>query len=944
MQAEEDGETHNQQPHSLTENLTFRRAQPPKEFSWHVKKFQNPYGFTKDRKEIMMTYFMDEFRLYQVKGSQIKFASDHKIELPIDAKIDFWQITRTGIIFMARKSKIKKTPKNLTFFEENQIDFETTSSLVFKVDYGLGKPRRLQGEYLGELKSNSSGLKQCNVNSFLSHTKPLFRDNLCFWAGYEVKGIIFPSYKKHRFLAEFSKKNKNFIRNIFDLTFEPTPDVLYDKRLKESPKATFSEEYQERLCIQRIAKQDLAAATPEKHVENLIAMAQGDGEMLTFWLFNLRQRKIVARKLISVYELFKGLDFTEVTEFVKGKIQYLNFSSENDLLLFKGVVSFKYDLSPENSEQDLAARKKLLSSGLDDIYTRDHVKFDPELQVFEHKRVYQFRIIDLFKARGTRIEAHVEGFCSNFKIRRSLKSFLVQKESTNELKIDILSSSAPPPKNFENFQKTQKISKEEKRLKKFKFGVNSDHLLKEEHITLPFQELFGDSQVKDFSIQLLSLFGDDKLLIASPVKLMLLNRTSGKLLSSVKYADDLHNRASQYRFAGDLCLTTLGENGCILISQILTTSTQEGGEVEIVFERLAQIDLRKERGFHCIISSIQISKSQENVYWVSIPSDWMVDKDQIVSTPHLASVKIELGGQDPSTRLHKLKIGEIQLSPLDTAPPGIAAHHYAKKGSFYRILDGREHFFYGSRIRLDSEGKSEKMGFLLKDILKNDKKKVNSTSHLGERYVYYILRDPSKAKYEPRMDQFEIRAVELSQSDPNLKLFDKPKIAHSLTLDSVLEIYFDQVTNIFRFFTLSKEGFEKENKVKILILDDELKIVRELVLNDVFEIKVFNIIDEELVYVVGVKRINKKAEDDRRVSGYDDDDGDGEEGTFEERRTSLLLNLRTGSVRNIVDKNGSFFFGVPFKCFDRRVIAFTSTEDAMLKDCVEGLFISEELK
>ena len=97
------------------DKLTFKKSSAQKKSFRIDPDVSSPWGFSKDRTNIILAINISEFKIYQIKENSIKFASDHKIEVPIDANIFSSKVCRRSIRLVLDKKRLKKTQKKINF-------------------------------------------------------------------------------------------------------------------------------------------------------------------------------------------------------------------------------------------------------------------------------------------------------------------------------------------------------------------------------------------------------------------------------------------------------------------------------------------------------------------------------------------------------------------------------------------------------------------------------------------------------------------------------------------------------------------------------------------------------------------------------------------------------------------------------------------------------------
>ena len=153
--------------------------------------------------DIILMGGLDEYKIYQVKEGKIHYVSSHVCELPIDGGYRQEHTGNSSIMYIFTKSNLKKTEKNVKFFEEHNIEWEGISSILFSFEFGIGAPHVIKANYIREIKNSED---EYELMDNLDNFKPLLGSRLSVISKLSVNEV-----DKEYFLAELKPESPSKI-------------------------------------------------------------------------------------------------------------------------------------------------------------------------------------------------------------------------------------------------------------------------------------------------------------------------------------------------------------------------------------------------------------------------------------------------------------------------------------------------------------------------------------------------------------------------------------------------------------------------------------------------------------------------------------------------------------------------------------------------------------
>ena len=288
---------------------------------------------------------LQEHKLYQIKeNSQIEFASEHKVVFPFaELEKAAMNITEDNLIYILTKEKNRSISAELKqFLERNEMEWDGSAKLAFECSYGPGMPKDLKLDFLGKIKGHSSGEGgKFEIGQFVETQVPIINQKLLVVKCALDKSTFRLSQDNWTyFLAEFDIRNQNLIRRVFLFNLSHSLKPYYQDKLRRD-KDGLPEYFGLKMITGYRPKGFFLSNNNTREpgcVQKFTTFLYIETEMVTIGVLDLRRRRMVAKRLVSIYELFEGHELAECIEGPLCTILDVEYCLEADILVWDLVL------------------------------------------------------------------------------------------------------------------------------------------------------------------------------------------------------------------------------------------------------------------------------------------------------------------------------------------------------------------------------------------------------------------------------------------------------------------------------------------------------------------------------------------------------------------------------------------------------------------------------
>ena len=875
--------------------LKFRKIQSPEQHSLHSRVIFSPASHRQSDQNIIFVEYFREHKIYQVKDNQIRFVSEHACDFPIDGCNYYEIMSHHFILYIFETKELDKTKKNLKFFEENGLDWEKNVKIIFKFEYGIGVDKVIKPRYLGQFNPEFEGHSGQKLVDIFDKIKPLIGRQLAFLQD------------KDCHLAEFGPEFENLNRRVFK--FKTNFSVLksYQNKLNRD-KSKFDEDLHEKLSF----------SEPKFQIYNYESdlnlkwkpFIKVDKRMITVGLIDLRSKKILSRKFISIYELSEPFEWLKLAENLFVTVSNVDYSPSVDFFTIdlRFEMETKVGLDPEL--QPLLDEE--LKAWRNDPNHRSLVVEKSETENYVQLKKMRFKIFNTLKAEKLFIERTVIGSSIETSSKKHKGKVVIFEYGQNEVKVEILSAKTSPQEDEEELRIDGKIDNLDDQEPPNQFESEIIGGVKRERVVIQRALLTKEAKVFDFRIKSVSVVEETKLLIIFKCKMVLFDMESKKVLSSLFYCKGLPSYSSNTKIQGDLMACCDQNRGYLYFYRI---KHQEDGGVN--FQLCWEIDVTEFPGIHLIHQFLDFRRLSEDTFIVRLELYFMFSEEVSVSKLGIMSIGFKEISKEDSSGLAILPSHGFRFEADQYQQSYSLRNSYMKgdkafvTGSFHQL------YFLGFR----SVPRKDYFRCLFystsPDPQNVQEARFISKSHIGEKYCYLCL-GRTVAEMQGQVEEgggMELRVL-ASKGPPEGNVENKFDIVKSTQIEETSSVYFDEVTDLFRVFYFSRH----EDGLKLAILDEELEVKVNLRTTIIEEVEEFEVINDTILYIIG------------KV----------ERGGVTERK-SIIMDLANQSISELVNEDGDTLFGVSYGFENGRLFSFTSSSLSQKKRFTEGIFVSEKI-
>ena len=830
----------------------------------------------------LQTEHGSDLKLYQVKNRQIEFVTQHKILLPgtIGKTLDYLKfITEKDIFYKIKSWNLGKSKETLDFLEKNNIDKEKKDRLVFECGHGAGIPKTQEFELIGSFNKRFGGLTKTRVIKMFHCRKAHHNRRLCF--AYALR----PNSSQNGadiewYLAEFGKNNKNVLKRKVKIDFCCSRFESYQRKLQEDKERvpeTFIDslkffDFENTLWVDFCEEIEL-------RFKWSIPIILVEKEMITVSIFDLKSQKVVFKRLISVYELFEGLEFAKTCKlgaqlFDIEQVKEV-YSPKLDVLVIEMPVKLEYDLIEGEGLPEVII-KSMKSGRTDRKNLTKFTRNNEGIIAFEEKKL-RFKVFNILKGKERRVEVeNVElGANSGFTVASS--RFFSYYETASKVELEVISPGAT-------------------------HGSHKTSLMIFE----------GQNRLPDHGIKEAFHIDDDLFLLACTTKLLLLDAKSQSVISTHDYCSP-HPVESfgVHLFDGDLMVTKHPKISCLELHRL------SGESEEAPFESLGLIDLTHIDNFHSIEELHDLRKAKENSYEVRATLNLMDEGETTFFNPYTFTIAFSLSKEGE---------GQAFLAKINYAKP-----HYKIEGWRSTSVNGLQwnstssnegtlSFTQMNQSPVEDNGpdpspilrgKIQIQGSYLKSHIKNDQIYILSEDRPQENQQFFVSLF-NKDEYPKTL-----KLVQFKADDRTTEIVSEFEEIKSIRFPKFVNVNINEKADSVRIIACRRH--EWKHNVKIDVFNETLEATHKIYFDKFCEPGKVVMISPSQFYVSSTNTISFGESQIERC---------------------VLVDTEDKTFIELKDESGKPVFAVPFICKNGKYLALTLRSFYTNWSKAEGVYFS----
>ena len=821
----------------------------------------------KDNTNFIMVDGLFEHQIYKIEDQTIKFVSSHKVDLPLKCLAFKVVITENRILYFFEKRTIEKREQHLKFFKQHNIDWTTPSYVVFEFEYGIGKPRIIKAEYVGEMKKDFGGFAEWDLKEIFDSQNALFNKGLSL-----LKAKLSPdrsswvSYMDYVFLGQFGVRQPNLFKRFFQ--FNLTPLNLYGYYAKlDQDKHNMKNITLNNLSLKSIYNGFCLENWEPGKTKRFKPFIKFDPKMMIIGLIDLRKRRIPVKSLISIYEILGSLRTNRKINPNVFKVFKIDYSVEMDLLVMDAWLKFEYDTNRKVRGPSLsgngAGKEKWSLATLRDLKITT-------FPVRETTKV-RFKIWGVFDMGRRGIEGENLGYRENSSFHHSNEIFTTLEEDEEDIKVEVVSKAEETLINFgenvnPNLQPLNQGSFSE--VKKSILEVNKKVLSKAQGINA-------------YGVKNAFMVDESHLLIACATKMLLYDAKTCQLLSSCDYSNNV-SVASRTLMDQDVMIATQNKQDFIEVFKV-SVIDDSPQFVPLGLLNPKTLDLQ----FYCFKKLIAFKKVKEQTYELKARAYWRKSQKFLFSSEVIYSVRFELKKQEKGQRMPIPKIIQGSVDYIFSTgrnDPGMSCKAYFNSSKWNHILNnGRGKSFFQT-----SFGEKSKLVSEAVENLALQSFPIRNFLIYGNR-AYLDLKYGDKRRLS--IVQFNGKGIGGGKGRGI-----KPIERVFMRIDPNKKVYFSEVTEDLRIFIFGKAKDSPGMGLKVL--DERFKVLQKIGLPQISTVEQVKVINHKCLVLL-CKLL--------------------EEG---DRNVSLILNLAELTFKRLVVEGEGPLFAVPHDLGDGNLLVF----------------------
>ena len=839
-----------------------------------------------------------QYKTYQIKDNELRFASHHTVDLPVFSKGYFRTFSENHLHYFFKKKNIEKRESAIKFFEENNLDWETASWIAFGLKIGVEQSETIYPDFLGESKYQEKDRKESKIRDIFDNQKPLLNLGICLFMGKDSKEAqeSDPEERQVYYISRFDKKYHDFVNHLFRFKLKPEKLFGYRNKIvqdfeKISPKVSRLSTFYEHCQCFLIENSEPGLAS------KLMPFTQVDNYMITVGLVDLRKRIIPIKRLVSIYELFDAIEFKYAPSVNFVNIIMIDYAAELDVLMLDAWVSFYFNPDDRNNIQSVILNRNQAEA-------EQKLGFLSEMNDGRIKEIQKlrFKVWGLLKSRKTWIEVGVMGYQGNKLFQKAQGMIASFDERTSEITLSIYSNQAKALRarneelkdGIDLERRSQKAVKEQDKVKKTVIHISKEGL-------------FESRGIQADGIRLTQMINQDQLLMATSRNLLLIDINSKEIISCCQYSHNIPVFYKNTKIDSNIMVHLKLRFNLIEIFRI----SMEGAINEPSFEFLGILDFSNSvDNLFEIDRLVAFRKLEEEIYEMIVVAKMMESAEWAVVSKMLFLVQFQLRGPTEDQEEGKPEIIYMKsICIVDFSQEEIRTYN---KSDLWNHI-----FFDGVETEAIQSDEEDKKTLVFRDLHRFQMTGYKIANLHMDQDLIFIQLTGEKDRL--------IKVIQALGDDQDGEL-TRAEVVRAQSFDLAAKIYFDDVTDLTRIFVLEKN--EVAMRSQLSVLNEELDEIESFYFPWLDKIFGFKVISSVLLHIVG-----------REQSSFERHKH-GPEGDRDSPNMSMLLNLDKLKFHRLVVEGEGSLFPAPYDLGGGKLLAFTRDFKESQEKSSDGIYFS----
>ena len=892
-------------PFGEGENLNFNKISQEQIIFSHLDLKPSIIYDRDSKSKIVVVDLSGSQKIYQVKDKRLELASEHIIDLPVEAKDLSRLVSGQNWRYLIRAHQCIMSEKTKAFFEKHdlQVTPQQDLTLIFEWKCGVREPAIIKPNFLGIMYFYLDEYIARGISNFIEPYQGVLGPKFClFEEQIQDPEAEFEEFIKYKYLAEYGKSGKKFVKKIFQFNFNFEEQLPYKKKIREeSYTTTIPDHFWQETVYSGFIPKSLILGNPQRCKKNrLQPFFRLDLKMIILGLFDLRSRKVATQCLVSISELFEGLPFTKVgfaRDFQLVQIDY--FQSLDFLVVDLDVLLWVDNIDHPEAADVLVADMKMKTRRRDPKVLKFFSKFTPEQEAYPSMKI-RFKVFNVLRRSQRRIEVSSERYDINSFFTKNEEENLIicSENSPDQIKIEILNHpSSPHTLHNGLFQPSSHRDKESK--------------FKKKTVKISLDELLEKNRVQVYHINSVELIDQDALLLISERQILLFDLNSRELLSFCDNESYPSLRKKEVISCSNLLAVLKGKYPytTIEIDRLINNSSSS----KEPFERLGIINLTIYEDFLNLEKIFQFNHLEDGTYELIGLANWMVYQGNTFSKSQILGLNFAILDNSQGNQ------GRIELLSLSLLPEINERHNERnlfvwRKTTSWNIYTNQRTQVLGFQVK-DPYFYFQKTFFNF-DLRQFEGKYFPVKVQLWGDLIYAICSSSLSGvpDYALKLIGYNASAT---QEDDSVILggFNELK---SMGIGKKEIVRFDEISEIFRIFCM--ERMEDEEALRITVFGEGLEVIKDFAIEGIQYVQAFRVIDNNLFYLSGWRNLVEK----RRRASPD---------------LSKIVDCRGGQVRDITEADGNSLVLTSESRFENKLVGFTGVSFAHLK--IDQIFMCD---
>ena len=863
------------------------------------------------KRKLVLAQYQNELKIYEIKNKKIQFVSEHKIDFPPDIAIKRRIVTETRIRYFVKIQLIDlNDPQQVESFQEPGIDLRDLSyseTLVFECRFDLEQCGVIRPVFLGKLGDGK-------WNRFTETVMTIFEGNGGNWLNnrdlWLVKEFKSPYLGKNQigegdyiYLASLWKNGGILLKRLIRLNLRFWKMSSYRRKL-EKDQEMIAPEFRLNLTFSSKPKRSefFLGDTEPGMSRQLKSFIRVDQKMIIVGWIDFRLKKIRAKRFISIYEMFSDFDFQKILSLNPVNLQKIDYFEDLDLLLIDVWLVKTLSTPPQGQTWSLLN----LESDIDLRFRdREQLKaswIDEGTQRTVSSSFHRVKIWGLFLGKKRKIEIEEMSLFTNSSFSKSGGMLITFKENLPGMKVNLIKKAI---KTHYIGNRGVKRNAKEMAQKCTKKVLNVDSSAEQSSLSFLMDEESKKRGIWACDIQSALIVEKDLVLVVTSRMMLLFDTISKDLISSFQYNEAVPSIPEEIHIQDNLLITCNRTIDCLEVFKICPKH-QKGIKF---FKTVGFIDMKRYYRFYSLRHILGFRMLKPGVYEVKAAVNWITESRYNPHNLIVLSIRFQTSKNLESSMGRYLAILSESIDCVFPMHSNLLKNY--SKASESNYLFQNSEFLFGVQIHSATK-KPKRRHFKYPIHAPEMSQKSISHAHIHRNNMYVFLT--SKIFNEMTKINFKQQGA----SDE----MGQPMIVKSKIFNYKDSIRFDEVTEKFRIFVLSKRWQTLD------VLNEDLQVTWSL----------------DTSFLKGVTKLVVLAENKILVSGFEertrdvaeDDIADNSQGTrimvCSNRprdgavEVNMIIDLETLKRRDLVSMGGRSFYGYPFTLYDDRFLVFNINE------------------